>query len=68
MFPEAEFHKQVGNNSFISESKHDSSLSYYVTRKLKEGTSGDKEGGFINSNDIRGSAGIKGEGRKKWVI
>lgn len=68
MFLEAEFHKQVGNNSFISESNQDSSHSYYVTRKLKEGTSGDKEGGVTNSNDSGGRAGIKEEERKTWVI
>lgn len=64
MFPEAEFHKQVGNNSFISESNQDSSHSCSVTRKRKEGTSGDKEGGFINGNDIGGSVHQRGREKK----
>lgn len=61
--PEAEFHKQLENNSFISESNQNSSHSYYLTSKLKrEALSEDKEGGLKNSRDWGGSAGIKGQG------
>lgn len=67
--PEAEFHKQLENNSFISESNQDSSHSSYLTRKLKrDALSEDKEGGFKNARDWGGRVGIKGQGENKWLI